>query len=120
ETLVPQEEFLKVWRDDAEQAIGEIARWFLVSTLVILRRAHEFDKISSGRFIQLKRIESAKMKKQAASGGDYYRNIVARMGSRPTCAVLSEVHHRRILIRDASTLLDMKVPTLLKFAATAR
>jgi Zn-dependent peptidase ImmA (M78 family)/transcriptional regulator with XRE-family HTH domain len=121
ETLVPQEEFLKVWRgDDAEDAIAAIAKWFLVSTLVILRRAHELDRLSTPRFKQLKQQMMANLSKRDSSGGDYYRNVVARMGGRLTYAVLNEVQRRRILFRDASRLLDMKVATLLKFAETAR
>jgi Zn-dependent peptidase ImmA (M78 family)/transcriptional regulator with XRE-family HTH domain len=121
ETLVPREEFLKVWgENDAEEVIARIAKWFLVSTLVILRRAHELDRISSAKFKQLKKSELAKVAKATSGGGDYYRNVVARMGGRLTYAVLGEVQHQRILLRDASRLLDMRIPTLLKFSETAR
>lgn len=122
EVLVPEEEFLKIWQDDTSDAvIAKIARWFWVSTLVVLRRAHETEKLSSAQFSQLRRREAAKSTATAApSGGDYYRNVVARMGGRLTYAVLGEVQHRRILLRDASRLLDMRIPTLLQFSERAR
>jgi Zn-dependent peptidase ImmA (M78 family)/transcriptional regulator with XRE-family HTH domain len=122
EVLVPEEEFLKVWKDDTTDAvIAKIARWFWVSTLVILRRAHDAQRISKAQFFELRQREINKIIVGAASsGGDYYRNIIARMGGRLTYAVLGEVQHQRILLRDASRLLDMKIPTLLTFAERAR
>jgi Zn-dependent peptidase ImmA (M78 family)/DNA-binding XRE family transcriptional regulator len=119
ETLVPKEEFIKLWKQGEEDAvIASIARWFLVSTLVVLRRAHDFSLISGDQFTRLKKAEFAKIKTDQAGGGDYYRNVVARMSGRLTYAVLNEVQQRRILLRDASRLLDMKIPTLLRFADT--
>lgn len=122
EVLVPEAEFLKVWQHDTTDAvIAKIARWFWVSTLVVLRRAHETERISNAQFSILKRREAEKIISGAsASGGDYYRNIVARMGARLTYAVLGEVQQQRILLRDASRLLDMKIPTLLTFSERAR
>jgi len=121
QTLVPEEEFLRVWDgNDADVAIGKIAKWFWVSTLVVLRRARELERISSARFQKLKAREREKVVQVSAGGGDYYRNVVARMGGRLTYAVLGEVQQQRILLREASSLLDMKVPTLLKFAETNR
>lgn len=122
ELLVPEEEFLKIWKDDTTDAvIAKVARWFWVSTIVVLRRAHEAQKISNAEFSRLRRRELDKVISAAASsGGDYYRNVVARMGGRLTYAVLGEVQHQRILLRDASRLLDMKIPTLLTFSERAR
>ena len=121
QTLVPEEEFLKVWDgNDAEVAISKIAKWFWVSTLVVLRRAHELQRITSPQFQKLKARELEKVAPIAAGGGDYYRNVVARMGGRLTYAVLGEVQHQRILLREASSLLDMKIPTMLRFAETNR
>jgi len=121
QVLVPEEEFLKVWDgNDTDVAITRIAKWFWVSTLVVLRRAHELEKITDSRFQKLKARELEKIVSLAASGGDYYRNIVARMGGRLTYAVLGEVQQQRILLREAARLLDMKIETMLKFAETAR
>ncbi len=121
QTLVPEEEFLKVWDgNDADVAITRIARWFWVSTLVVLRRAHELERISDSKFQKLKARELEKVTISASSGGDYYKNVVARMGGRLTYAVLGEIQQQRILLREASSLLDMKIPTMLKFAETNR
>lgn len=51
ETLVPRVEFEAAWRDaDIESLAGRLARHFWVSTLVILRRAHELNKITRREF----------------------------------------------------------------------
>lgn len=114
ETLVPRAEFLAFWREPATEAsIQKLARHFFVSTLVILRRAREFDKISVSQFRALLDKEREK-RKETSSGGDYYRNVMARHGHTFTDAVLQDLRQGRTLYRDAAALLDMKVPALEK------
>jgi Zn-dependent peptidase ImmA (M78 family)/DNA-binding XRE family transcriptional regulator len=121
ETLVPAQEFEAAWQDgDIETVVTALARRFWVSSLVILRRAHELDKISDEDFFALIESERKKYKKQRASGGDYYRNVTSRMGSKFTKAVLAELRGGKLLYRDAARLLRLKVPTLKKFSEQAR
>jgi Zn-dependent peptidase ImmA (M78 family) len=121
EALVPAQEFLAAWHDgDIEKNIDSLARRFWVSTLVILRRAHERNKISDADFFSLIESERKKYKKKPASGGDYYRNVTSRMGSKFTKAVLTELRGGKLLYRDAARLLRLKVPTLKKFAEQAQ
>jgi Zn-dependent peptidase ImmA (M78 family)/DNA-binding XRE family transcriptional regulator len=117
ETLVPQKEFEDAWQNaDLEMLAGRLSRHFWVSTLVILRRAYELDKITRSEFFEHIELERKKYRKQRASGGDYYRNVTSRMGSKFTKAVLAEMREGNLLYRDAARLLRLKVPTLLKFA----
>jgi len=122
EVLVPSEEFLNAWKYDSVPAgpkrIQHMARQFWVSTLVVVRRAHELGRITDDQFEQFKEAERAKRRKLPSSGGDYYRNLVARMGARLTTAVLGEVNNGNLPLRDGAQLLGMKVPTLVKFAET--
>jgi Zn-dependent peptidase ImmA (M78 family)/DNA-binding XRE family transcriptional regulator len=117
ETLVPQAEFEAIWQDkDVETVAGRLARHFWVSTLVILRRAYELDKITRTEFFEHIEIERKKYRKQQSSGGNYYRNVVSRMGSKFSKAVLTQMREGNLLYRDAARLLRLKVPTLLKFS----
>ncbi len=117
ETLVPMQEFQNEWKSgDLETTVTALSRKFWVSTLVILRRAFELNKITRDQFFDHLYIEKSKYKKQPASGGDYYRNVTARMGSKFTSAVLTELRAGKLLYRDAAKLLRMKVPTLKKFS----
>jgi Zn-dependent peptidase ImmA (M78 family)/DNA-binding XRE family transcriptional regulator len=117
EALVPRQEFDEVWKNaDIEVLSARLSRYFWVSSLVILRRAYELDKITRREFFENIEIERKKYKRQRGSGGNYYRNIIARMGSQFTKAVLAEVREGKLLYRDAARLLKMKVSTLVKFA----
>jgi Zn-dependent peptidase ImmA (M78 family)/DNA-binding XRE family transcriptional regulator len=119
EALVPRQEFEGSWRNaDVEMLIGRLARHFWVSTLVILRRAYELDKITRQEFVELLEQERKKYKKKRSFGGNYYRNVIARMGSKFTRAVLAEVREGNLLYRDAARLLRLKVPTLMKFSGS--
>jgi Zn-dependent peptidase ImmA (M78 family) len=121
EVLVPREEFLNAWRHDAttpEMRISRIARQFWVSTLVTLRRAHELGQVSDADFQRIKTQEQQRRRTVKSSGGDYYRNVIARMSARLTNAVLSDVNNGKLPLRDAARLLGMKVPTLVRFAET--
>jgi Zn-dependent peptidase ImmA (M78 family) len=97
-----------------------MARHFWVSTLVILRRAFELHKITQREFFEHLEIERKKYKKDRSSGGNYYRNVIARMSSKFTEAVLAETRSGNLLYRDAARLLKMKVPTFIKFTEQSR
>jgi Zn-dependent peptidase ImmA (M78 family) len=117
ETLVPHDEFEVAWKNaDIEILAGRLARHFWVSTLVILRRAYELDKITRNEFFEHIEIEKNKIRKQRASGGNYYQNVISRMGSKFTKVVLAEMRAGNLLYRDAARLLKLKVPTLLKLS----
>jgi Zn-dependent peptidase ImmA (M78 family) len=121
EALVPREEFAVVWRgSDIETLVSRLARHFWVSGLVILRRAFELDKITRAEFFEHLEIERKKIKRQKATGGNYYRNVIARMGSKFTKAVLTELHAGNLLYRDAAKLLRLKVPTLVKLSEQSK
>lgn len=119
EVLVPRREFLKAWheaRSSSEVLVGRMARRFWVSSFVTLRRAHELGEVDSEQYEIIKRQERERRKQDRGGGGDYYRNVLARMSPRLTDAVLTAVNSGKLEIRDAAGLLNMKAPTLVKFA----
>jgi Zn-dependent peptidase ImmA (M78 family) len=123
EVLVPQKEFLNEWKgitQSAEMKVLRLAKRFWVSTYVTLRRARELNEIDHQQYESIKKSEFARRKKDKSGGGDYYKNIVTRMGPRFTEAVLNEVNGGKLELRDAAGLLNMKVPTLVKFAEKHR
>ena len=93
EALVPKEEFLHFWKNNNHiEQVQTLARKFFVSSLVILRRARELDKISIPDFIHL--LEEARKlmtPKQKGGGGSFYVNVEARAGSKFFEAVVNEV-----------------------------
>jgi Zn-dependent peptidase ImmA (M78 family) len=123
EVLVPQKDFLRAWRaaDAAPDIrVNRMARRFWVSSFVTLRRAHELGEMSDAQYEVIKRQERDRRKQDKSSGGDYYRNVTTRMSPKLTDAVLSDVNSGKLEIRDAAALLNMKVPTLVRFAEKAK
>jgi Zn-dependent peptidase ImmA (M78 family)/DNA-binding XRE family transcriptional regulator len=121
EVLVPRREFEHLWTDsDLETQVGRLSRYFWVSSLVILRRAFELNKISRKQFFEQIERERQKYNKSQASGGDYYRNVFSRMGVSFTKAVLTEARDGKLLLRDAAKLLGLKVPTFLKLSEQSK
>jgi Zn-dependent peptidase ImmA (M78 family) len=123
EVLVPQKEFLNEWKgitQSPEMKVMRLAKRFWVSTYVTLRRARELNEIPQEKYDEIKRSEFVRRKKDKSGGGDYYKNILTRMGPRFTEAVLNDVNRGKLELRDAAGLLNMKVPTLVKFAEKHR
>jgi Zn-dependent peptidase ImmA (M78 family) len=98
-----------------------LPRWFWVSSLVILRRAHELGRLSTPEFYERVDQERSKLQKvKKPGGGDFYRTLVVRMGSRFTHSVVGEVNQNKLLIRDAARLLSISPRSLAKFAEMAK
>lgn len=118
EALVPKDEFLALWdrRPDIE-LVQKLAGHFHVSSLVILRRARELDKISVPEFIKLLEAARHKMtaRKKGSGGGNYHVNVEARHSTKFLEAVISDVRLGRTLYREGARLLDVSVPTLEKY-----
>ena len=60
--LVPRSEFLSAW-DAGPPTLQSLARRFWVSTLVVLRRARELDRLTDAEFFDLRTEERSKMQK---------------------------------------------------------
>lgn len=119
--LVPLGEFAASWKANrGDRRLAAVARRFWVSSLVVLRRALETGEIDEDEFLELRAEELAKVQKKSSGGGDFYRNIVVRMGARLTYAVLGEINRDRLSLLDGSRLLGVRVATLVKFAEMAR
>lgn len=120
--LLPASEFLAAWdqtRPDVRAAV--LPRRFWVSSLVVLRRAHELGRLSASDFHTLLQEERQKLQRtKQPGGGDFYRTLAVRMGARFTYSVVGAVNQDKLLIRDAARLLSISPRTLAKFAEMAR
>ena len=120
EVLVPSQQFVPIWLN---HSLAGTADHFRVSTLVILRRAHELGRISKADFIRLLEEEREKVTPRsddAGGGPDYYRLVTARMGYRLTHAVLRDVNAQKLAYREAAALLNVSLSSLATFAAMER
>jgi Zn-dependent peptidase ImmA (M78 family) len=113
ELLVPSEELRAVHNSTlaVKVEMQQLARFFKVSTLVVLRRLYEAGLINWETMNQcyseeLERILALEGGK--SSGGDFYRTLGARTGKRFARAVLSSTLEGHTLFRDAFRLLGVR------------
>jgi Zn-dependent peptidase ImmA (M78 family)/transcriptional regulator with XRE-family HTH domain len=112
EVLVPSSEFLSRWPIE-EGSIQALSRYFKVSGMVIVRRAHELDQIDDKQFAQLARIERSKRSLAKRKGGssDYYENVGRRHSFTLMDSIIHDVRSGGTFLRDGAALLDMRLPT---------
>lgn len=105
-----------------EQEVSRLARFFKVSTLVILLRIFESGAISRTAFQRAYDAELQKLKaKRKGSGGDFYLTQAARVGRRFARALVADTLEGRTLYRDALQLLGIsKVDTLHELGRTLK
>lgn len=119
ELLVPRSQFLADWQSQISVGdnLHQLVYHFRVSSLVILRRAYELEKITHDEYSEHYRreIEKQRMRERRLGeegGGDFHKTLQARNSRRLTTAILSATLEGRLLYRDAARLLSVKVKTL--------
>jgi Zn-dependent peptidase ImmA (M78 family) len=125
EILVPmdalREQFARI-RDDDDDPIRLLGRYFKVSSLVILRRLKDFGEIDAATFRDLYKREEArfamiKARQQASGGGNYYAAKNVQVGRRFARALIGSTLEGRTPYREAYSLLGVrKAETFNKFA----
>lgn len=125
EVLVPLHEFRAAWQTGVEP-LGEVRRLagkFKVSTLVLLRRALDAQRINQDAFERLYEAESEHLVDLAKgrTGGDFYLTQKSRLGTRFQQALIESALEGRTLYRDAFQLLGIsKVETFYELARTLK
>jgi Zn-dependent peptidase ImmA (M78 family) len=124
EVLVPQDMFLRAWRRDFsnEENLARIVRFFRVSNLVALRRAHDLNKIPSDYFFRSAKLdyerfrrqkeEEEERRKERTGGPNIFTTLATRNSARFTTALITELRGGRVAYTDAAKLLALKIPAL--------
>jgi Zn-dependent peptidase ImmA (M78 family) len=108
EILAPIDEFRKQIRDGEplDEALSRLARYFKISTLVVLRRMFDAKQLSREEFWGGYHAELARlMAMPKSSGGDFYLTQSARVGKRFARALIANTLEGQTLHRDAFRLL---------------
>lgn len=112
EFLVPNDEFLWLWKKDETGApIETLARHFLVSRLVVARRAMDAGFIDKARYDAVLGEAGAK---RNSNGGNPYATIPIRSSRRFTDAVLNSAMVGETLLREAAQLLNVRPNTVVE------
>lgn len=120
EFLVPHQAFMEQWQ--VTQNFNVLRSYFKVSSLVIARRALDFELISRERYFQLYKevMEYWLAKKETdkdndAGGGHFYYTARRRVGAQFARYVDSAVKQDKLLYRDAYAILNLKGDTYNRF-----
>jgi Zn-dependent peptidase ImmA (M78 family) len=113
ELLVPNAELHAVHNSAlaVKDEMQRLARFFKVSSLVVLRRLYEAGLMSRETMNQCYQEELERilaLEGGRSSGGDFYRTLGARTGKRFARAVLSSTLEGHTLFRDAFRLLGVR------------
>ena len=113
ELLVPIGALKDIYRPDGklQDELQRIARLLKVSTLVILRRIFELGALSKDEFWQTYKDEVARLsefERSAGGGGDFYRTLNRRVGTRFAEAVVISALEGQTLLRDAYQMLGIR------------
>ena len=114
ELLVPidalQEQFDR--EADLTEELERLARIFRVSTLVVLRRIFDADRMSWATFLEAFRTERSRvialMDERGGSGGNFYNTTPVRTSKRFARAIIVSANEGQTLYRDAARLLGFK------------
>lgn len=121
ELLVPLEELRTIWPMTAttEDRVAQAARYFRVSSLVILRRLRDASEINRTEFERRYTDELVQFKlKPSIGGGDFYRALYARLGKRFVSALVESTLEGGTPYRDAFQLLGVNKATMVRELAS--
>jgi Zn-dependent peptidase ImmA (M78 family) len=114
ELLVPLAAVRKEYNDDTElkDEASRLARYFKVSTLVILCRIHDTGKLSREEFMKAYEEELERLRAiPKGSGGNFYLTQAARVSKRFAAALVASTLEGQTLYRDAFRMLGFSKVT---------
>ncbi len=115
ELLVPMSDLVSVLqpREPVDAALGRLARYFKVSTLVVLRRMRDAGYLDQDAFWAAYRAEEERLitlASRSGGGGNFYLTTAARVSRRFARALIASTLEGRTLYRDAFRMLGIAKP----------
>ncbi|MDZ7750407.1 MAG: ImmA/IrrE family metallo-endopeptidase [Gammaproteobacteria bacterium] len=113
ELLVPLEELRQIHQPGQalQEEMQRLARWFKVSTLVIVRRLYDLGSLDQATLWRVYREELERVKALSAregGGGDFYNSLGARVSKRFASAVVGSTLEGQTPFTDAFRMLGIK------------
>ena len=116
EFLVPAANFRGDWESiaDPDEALQRLPQLYRVSSIMVLRRAHELGFVTRAFFFDHLREERnrTRVTEKDRKGGSFYNNFTSRNGRRLVGSIFESVSEGRTLYREAAAILEIKVATL--------
>lgn len=117
ETLVPKHDFIWDKKSDIDTNLRVLGRRFGVSSLVVLRRGHDFGFVTNDEFAAKFKVllnSFIAKEEEQSGGGDFYPTLYSRNSTVFTEALLGALKQGYASYTEASQMLHVKVPTLAK------
>lgn len=111
EVLTPEVEFRRLWRNGDQDQIFVLAKHFMVSKLVVARRALDFGLIDRSAYQE---VAVASSIKKESSGGNPYATIPIRSSRRFTETLLNSAMVGETMLREAGRLLNVRPSTVVE------
>ncbi len=111
ELLVPAESIREAFNPahGLSAEMSRLAKRFKVSTLVVLRRIYDVGELTRNEFWSLYQEETNRLRKiRVSTGGNYHRNVTARVGRRFARALIASALEGRTPFVESLRLLDIK------------
>lgn len=114
--LMPREAFVGTWAGEAYGAAQAAAKRFKVSARAALRRARELQLINSKEYWRTVELlwEAVRAREEWGRGGNFWALLWTRNSRAFTRAVLRAVSQGELGLKEAASLLNVKVPTLVE------
>jgi len=100
-------------REPLDEATTRLARHFMVSKLVVLRRLLDLKWIDRAHFSEAWRQEASRLVAIRKGGGDFYRTTFSRLSKSFARAVIADTLEGRTRYTDAFRLLGVRNPATL-------
>lgn len=108
--LIPNDIFIEQWK--GLDGIGQLAKYFRVSRVVIARRAMDNQLIDR---LQYEEIASRSVRVKSTGKPTIYQTLPIRNSKKLTSAVIADAMSGNTLLRDAARLLNVKPSTIISF-----
>ena len=124
ETLVPSDDFQSRWSSGAlSNNIKKLSRHYRVSSMVILRQAHDHNLVADLEYRETYSQLAAQANQSLPVGetsGNFYHTLTARNGTAFTKAVIASAAEGALMSGEAADMLGVKIKTLPKIADRLR
>lgn len=119
--LMPREAFVRTWAGETYEAVQAAAKRFKVSAWAALRRACELQLINSKEYWRTLGMlrEAVRGREERGQGRNFWALLWIRNSRVFTRAVVSAVSHGELSLKEAASLLNVKVPTVVEFLERA-
>ncbi len=122
EALVPSEDFQFRWSSESASLsnnLRKLSRHYKVSSMVILRRAHDYNLVSDSEYRESYRklaAQASQAMSDGGTGGNFQYTLTTRNGTAFTKAVIASAADGTLMSSEAADMLGVKVKTLPKVA----